>query len=145
MSQDCSPHGGDEQRKGWTLFYRSVPVVSGQRRPADLNMILLERTSGQGILIGDNVEVILQKSWVGRAKLGIVAPREIKVLRSELERHHDADAIDPLAGTHVSAAKVADLAAWLGSRAATAITPEAREAYEYAREQVFSLIGEVAK
>jgi carbon storage regulator len=49
-------------------------------------MLVLSRKPGESILIGEDVEVtVLQGSGRGRIQLGIRAPREVPVIRRELQ------------------------------------------------------------
>ena len=47
-------------------------------------MLILTRNRNESILIGDNVEVVILGVQGGQVKLGINAPREVKILRNEL-------------------------------------------------------------
>jgi carbon storage regulator len=47
-------------------------------------MLILGRRIGESILIGDNVEVRVVDASSTRVKLGIVAPRDLQILRSEM-------------------------------------------------------------
>ncbi len=47
-------------------------------------MLVLTRKENQSIMIGDNVEIIVISVEGNRVKLGIAAPREVRVIRSEL-------------------------------------------------------------
>jgi carbon storage regulator len=47
-------------------------------------MLVLSRKINQKIVIGDNITVTVVRLGGGRVGLGIEAPKEIKVLRSEL-------------------------------------------------------------
>lgn len=47
-------------------------------------MLVVERKIGESILIGDNIRIVLSDINGGKAKIAIDAPREIKILRSEL-------------------------------------------------------------
>ncbi len=50
-------------------------------------MLVLARRVDERILIGDDIEVIVVEIEKGKVRLGIIAPREIKVLRDELVPH----------------------------------------------------------
>ena len=50
-------------------------------------MLVLSRKIGERITIGDNITVVIQRIAGGRVSLGVEAPREVSILRSELERH----------------------------------------------------------
>ena len=47
-------------------------------------MLVLTRKKGESIMIGDNVEVKLLSVDGDQVKLGIVAPKSVKVHRSEI-------------------------------------------------------------
>ncbi len=47
-------------------------------------MLIVRRRAGQAILIGEQVEVHVLEIQQGRVKLGVVAPREVPVVRAEV-------------------------------------------------------------
>lgn len=47
-------------------------------------MLVLTRKIGEGILIGENVEVVVLSNNHGKVRLGIRAPREVPVVRDEI-------------------------------------------------------------
>jgi len=47
-------------------------------------MLVIRRHAGQSILIGDGIEIQVLEISSTRVKLGILAPREIPVLRKEV-------------------------------------------------------------
>ena len=47
-------------------------------------MLLIRRHSGQSIRIGDDVEIHISELSPSRVTIGISAPREVAVMRSEL-------------------------------------------------------------
>lgn len=47
-------------------------------------MLVITRKLGESILIGDNIEIFILDSSDGSVKIGIDAPRNIRVLRKEL-------------------------------------------------------------
>lgn len=51
-------------------------------------MLILSRKEGEGFTIGDNVEVIVFGYRDGAVKIGIRAPKEISILRTELTDVH---------------------------------------------------------
>jgi carbon storage regulator len=55
-------------------------------------MLILSRRVGQWIQVGDNIRVhVVEKRW-GEMRIGIEAPPEVKILRSELvERDESAE------------------------------------------------------
>jgi carbon storage regulator len=48
-------------------------------------MLVLSRKEGERIVIGDNITLIVSKVSGNRVTIGIEAPREVKVVRGELE------------------------------------------------------------
>lgn len=49
-------------------------------------MLILTRKTGQGFTIGDNIEITITEVSGDKVRIGINAPREVKVLRSELSQ-----------------------------------------------------------
>jgi carbon storage regulator len=47
-------------------------------------MLVVSRKTNQSIMIGDNIEVVMLESHDGIVKIGINAPRDIKVYRKEI-------------------------------------------------------------
>lgn len=60
-------------------------------------MLVLTRTVGQSIRLGDDVEVFLVAINGNQAKIGIVAPREVSVIRTELGDYNPDKKPDPRA------------------------------------------------
>lgn len=54
-------------------------------------MLVLSRKIGEKLLIGDNIEVVVVDIDRGKVRLGIVAPREVLVLREEIKVQTDKD------------------------------------------------------
>ena len=52
-------------------------------------MLILSRKVGERIIIGEGIEVVVQRVSGDRVTLGLAAPREVKILRGELEDHRD--------------------------------------------------------
>jgi carbon storage regulator len=48
-------------------------------------MLVLKRKEGQSIDVGDNVRIVLREIRGGHAKIGIVAPKDVRVKRTEIE------------------------------------------------------------
>ncbi|MBM3967658.1 MAG: hypothetical protein FJ308_21775 [Planctomycetes bacterium] len=48
-------------------------------------MLVLSRKEGERIVIGDNITLVVSKVSGNRVTIGIEAPREVKVVRGELE------------------------------------------------------------
>ncbi|TWU45777.1 hypothetical protein Q31b_09530 [Novipirellula aureliae] len=55
-------------------------------------MLVLSRKLNESIQIGDDITITLIRVEGGKVRLGIDAPRDVRVLRSELEAHHDKGA-----------------------------------------------------
>ena len=51
-------------------------------------MLVLRRRAGQSILIGDNIEVQVIDVSPTRVTLGIVAPKEVALVRAEVQLTH---------------------------------------------------------
>jgi carbon storage regulator len=49
-------------------------------------MLVLTRKSNQSLMIGDDVEVTVLAVWGEKVKLGIEAPRDVRVFRTEVYR-----------------------------------------------------------
>lgn len=47
-------------------------------------MLIVRRRAGQAVLIGDEVEIHVLEIQPGRVKLGVIAPRDIPVVRAEV-------------------------------------------------------------
>ncbi|MPN55936.1 Translational regulator CsrA [bioreactor metagenome] len=47
-------------------------------------MLVISRKAGESLLIGENIEVFLLETAGDKVKLGIAAPRDVKVIRKEL-------------------------------------------------------------
>ena len=47
-------------------------------------MLILSRGIDQGILIGDNVRIVIREVRRGAVKVGIEAPRSVRIFRDEL-------------------------------------------------------------
>ena len=62
------------------------PQVYIQDRRGDTTVLVLTRKTGERILIGDDVEIEITEVRVGKVRIGITAPRQVRILRSELVR-----------------------------------------------------------
>lgn len=47
-------------------------------------MLVVTRKQGESLVIGDNIEIIIFETESGNVKLGIKAPKSVKILRKEL-------------------------------------------------------------
>ena len=52
-------------------------------------MLILMRRTNESILIGDNIEITVQQIKGKQVHLGIKAPKEIKILRGEIEARYE--------------------------------------------------------
>lgn len=59
-------------------------------------MLVLSRKEGERLVIGDNVVITVNRISGNRITLGIDAPREIRIVRGELEPLADVSAQPPL-------------------------------------------------
>lgn len=63
-------------------------------------MLVLSRRIGEKLFLGDDIEVMLLEVNGSQARIGIKAPREINVIRSELAdsggQHQDTDSKAPI-------------------------------------------------
>ena len=80
-------------------------------------MLIVRRRVGQAIVIGDQVEVHVLEIQPGRVKLGVVAPKEIPVIRAEVKLTRQQN-LEAAGGA--TPEKAAELAERLRSRAAGA-------------------------
>ena len=58
-------------------------------------MLVLSRREGEKIIIGDSVTVTIVRLSGEKVRLGIEAPEDVLILRSELEVHNDGHRILP--------------------------------------------------
>ena len=47
-------------------------------------MLVLSRKAKESIVIGDGIEIVVTEVRNGRAKIGIIAPLDVRILRKEL-------------------------------------------------------------
>ena len=50
-------------------------------------MLVLSRKEGEQLVIGDNIVLTINRISGNRVAIGIEAPREVRIVRGELERH----------------------------------------------------------
>ncbi len=53
-------------------------------------MLVLTRKVGESICIGDDITLVVTKSAGNRVTLGIEAPRDVRIIRGELEQFVEA-------------------------------------------------------
>jgi carbon storage regulator len=61
-------------------------------------MLVLTRKDGETLLIGDQVKITIVKSKNGSVKVGVEAPKDVKVLREELQSSTEAKKTDKEVG-----------------------------------------------
>ena len=54
-------------------------------------MLVLSRKEGEKLLVGENITIVISKISGNRVTIGIEAPRDVKVVRGELERQVAAE------------------------------------------------------
>jgi len=54
-------------------------------------MLVLSRKQGEKLLIGDDIVLTVNRISGNRVAIGIEAPRDIRIVRGELQRHQVAD------------------------------------------------------
>ncbi len=47
-------------------------------------MLILTRKKGEGIILGDKIELTVLETHDGKVKIGINAPSDVKILRTEI-------------------------------------------------------------
>ena len=47
-------------------------------------MLIVTRKKGESIMIGDDIEITISKIEDGSVKVGIIAPKDVNILRKEL-------------------------------------------------------------
>jgi len=59
-------------------------------------MLVLTRKPGEKICVGDNITVTVVEVTGNRIRIGVEAPEDIRILRSELFESWEKDAVSPL-------------------------------------------------
>lgn len=54
-------------------------------------MLTLTRRVGESILIGDNVEIVVKEIRRNQVRIGIIAPLDVQIIRSELKGDEDEE------------------------------------------------------
>ena len=49
-----------------------------------LNMLVVTRKTDESLIIADNIEIMVLEVSKDRVKLGVSAPRDVKIIRNEL-------------------------------------------------------------
>lgn len=71
-------------------------------------MLVLGRRIGESILIGDSVEVRVVDATATRVKLGIIAPRDLQILRSEMRLAAEQNRVARVGGEPGTVARLVD-------------------------------------
>lgn len=53
-------------------------------------MLVLSRKEGEKLVVGENITIVVSKISGNRVTIGIEAPRDVKVVRGELERDQNS-------------------------------------------------------
>ncbi|MEW4562679.1 carbon storage regulator [Bremerella sp. JC770] len=61
-------------------------------------MLVLSRKVGDSIKIGDNIEIVVNRISGNRVTIGVDAPKDVRILRGEVELELDEDAVLALSG-----------------------------------------------
>ncbi len=64
-------------------------------------MLVLSRKEGEKLVIGENITIVVSKISGNRVTLGIEAPRDVKVVRGELDRELKPSELKPSSETQV--------------------------------------------
>lgn len=54
-------------------------------------MLVVTRKTEESIIIADNIEIVVLEVAKDRVKLGITAPKNVKIIRNELRNAQDAN------------------------------------------------------
>ena len=54
-------------------------------------MLVVTRKIEESIIIADNIEIVVLEVGKDRVKLGVTAPKDIKIIRNELRKAQDAN------------------------------------------------------
>ena len=57
-------------------------------------MLVLSRKVGDSIRIGDNIEIVVNRISGNRVTIGVEAPKDVRILRGEVEVDLDADSAE---------------------------------------------------
>jgi carbon storage regulator len=85
-----------EKRSDFLTAVRS-PIESFLRRGLERSksMLTLTRKVGESIKIGDDIEIVVKEIRRNQVRIGIVAPRDVPVYRTEVYQITDAADQDP--------------------------------------------------
>ena len=74
-----------------TSVSKSVDFDFTQLTQKEIVLLVISRIAGESIKIGSDITVIILETSNGRMRLGIVAPDEVLILRSDLFQDHEGD------------------------------------------------------
>jgi carbon storage regulator len=69
------------------LYNQSLKQTRITQKSGKYVMLVLSRKEGQQLIIGDNIVLTINRISGNRVAIGIDAPREVRIVRGELERH----------------------------------------------------------
>lgn len=72
-------------------------------------MLILTRKKDESIIIGDNIEIIITDISEDKVKIGINAPRNMKVFRKELLIEVQKENINSVSDKPINAEKIKEL------------------------------------
>ena len=78
-------------------------------------MLVFRRQIGESFFVGDNVEVRILEVRRGQVKVGIVAPREIDIRRTELSKINRSAVVENWADS-ATESSLREVANWLKPR-----------------------------
>ncbi len=52
-------------------------------------MLVLTRKLGEGLMVGDNIKITVEKISKGQIKIGIDAPKDVVVAREEVQKKEE--------------------------------------------------------
>ena len=65
-------------------MYSQASGLTTLKQQKEISMLVLNRRRGESIIIGDNISITVLDTDGGNVKIGINAPREVKVDRAEI-------------------------------------------------------------
>ncbi len=72
-------------------------------------MLVLTRKKDEAILIGDDIEIIITEISEDRVKIGIQAPKSMKIFRKELIKQVEDENIKSASSTGIDISKLTEM------------------------------------